>query len=264
LEIDGYGNAEHFMEWDITAGNIGCSMEQRIENVGSISGQDVVVSFWAKADSGIDLEVVASQNYGSGGSSTVETSMGTVTLTTFWVRYSKTVTLPSVTGKTIGASDYLALKFQLPGSGIDTISIWGAQLEAGTVATTFKLKGAGPKSSELALCRRYYFRIQPNAADVVLGSGFNTTTLLSSIFTPFHVELRVVPTAIETSGVAADYKILHTTITTVCNAVPAHSTLSTTDGAVVVFSVAAGMTGGQGSFGATADTGGYLAWSAEL
>jgi len=78
-------------------------LQQRIESVRTFAGQTVTVSFWAKASTGTpNVGVVLEQQFGTGGSSPVVTSGGTIAITTSWARYSKTITVPSIAGKTVG------------------------------------------------------------------------------------------------------------------------------------------------------------------
>jgi hypothetical protein len=144
---------------------------QNIEDVRTFAGQTITVSFWAKAASGtpkVALEL--EQNFGTGGSpsSAVTTYAGQVTLSTSWARYSLTVTMPSISGKTIGTtantSHVLCSLFVSAGSdwnartgtlGIqsNTFDFWGVQAELGTIATPLEQR---PIAAELALCQRYY------------------------------------------------------------------------------------------------------------
>jgi hypothetical protein len=143
---------------------------QRIEDVRTFAGQTATVSFWAKATSGTPkIAVEMQQNFGSGGSANVNTYAGQITMTTSWVRYSVTVAVPSVSGKTIGTSSFLALQlWTSAGSDFNartgslgiqtaTIGIWGVQVEAGSVATAFQT-ATGTIQGELAACQRYYWR----------------------------------------------------------------------------------------------------------
>jgi hypothetical protein len=149
-----------------------CHYTQTIESVRTFAGQTVTFSFWAKAASGtpkIALELY--QYFGSGGSpsAAVSTAAGTATLSTSWARYSITVNVPSISGKTIGTanndgllvnmwvssgSDYNARSSSI-GIQNNTFSIWGVQLEAGSVATAFQT-ATGTIQGELAACQRYY------------------------------------------------------------------------------------------------------------
>ena len=82
------------------------SIRQRIEDVRTVPAGSITVSFWAKgtAPSG-DLSVFFSQSFGSGGSTEVDGTPQTVTLTSTWQRFSLTFTVPSISGKTIGTGN---------------------------------------------------------------------------------------------------------------------------------------------------------------
>jgi len=143
-----------------------------------------------------------------------------------------------------------------------TWQITGVQLEVGQVATPFEHRSYG---DELARCQRYYYKIQAKASaqSGFFGSSFNrnTTTCLGVTF--FPVELRSSPTALEQSGTASDYQILHGTTQTVCTSVPAWWE-SDTFSARTLFTTGASLTAGQGSILRSATTNAFLAWSAEL
>lgn len=133
------------------------TLQQRIEDVRTFAGQTVTVSFWAKAStsaSPASIQVV--QNFGSGGSADVTTTVVTSpSYTTSFVRYSYTISVPSISGKTIGTSSYLQLIFNWPLSTTFTsFDIWGVQVEAGSVATPFQT--ATGTIQEVAACQRYY------------------------------------------------------------------------------------------------------------
>ena len=129
---------------------------QRVEDVRTLAGQAVTFSFWAKGDSARTLSYYIQQNFGSGGSSTVNASGTIGAITTSWARYSVTVTLGAMTGKTIGTGSYLQWDiFAASQTGAPNIDIWGVQLEAGSVATAFQT-ATGTIQGELAACQRYY------------------------------------------------------------------------------------------------------------
>ena len=131
------------------------NIRQKIESVKTFAGQTVTVSFWAKASSGTpNIAASLAQYFGSGGSpsATVNTTLTKTAITTSWVRYSASVAVPSISGKTIGTANDDALILILwtsAGSNFDsqtntlgiqsaTIDIWGVQLEAGSNATPFQ------------------------------------------------------------------------------------------------------------------------------
>jgi hypothetical protein len=135
-----------------TSGNIG--IRQNIEDVRTFAGQTVTISFWAKGSVSTSNTILYLQNFGSGGSASVNASAGTVTITTSWARYSVTVAIPSVSGKTIGTSSYLMIQM-LRYAANSTVDIWGMQIEYGSKATPFQT-ATGTIQGELAACQRYF------------------------------------------------------------------------------------------------------------
>jgi hypothetical protein len=159
----------------VTSGQSGTAalayIAQHIEDVRTFANSTITVSFWAKAASGtpkIAVELI--QNFGSGGSpsSAVFTYGGQATLSTSWTRYSVSVSVPNISGKTIGTTaNTSSLQVQLwTSAGTDfnsrtgslgvqnnTFDFWGVQVERGSNATPFEQR---PIGTELALCQRYY------------------------------------------------------------------------------------------------------------
>ncbi len=151
------------------AGNF-AQFYQNIESVRTFAGKQVTISFWAKADAGKPIAVNMLQFFGTGGSpSATVTSVSPTkfTLTTSWQKITHTVTIPSISGKTLGSdnNDYLRLEiFFDAGSSFNsrtdtlgqqsgTFDIAQVQIEAGPVATTFERR---PIGTETALCQRFY------------------------------------------------------------------------------------------------------------
>lgn len=145
-------------------------MIQPVEGVQTLSGQTVTVSFYAKADASKNIAGEFVQYFGTGGSpsSTVNTiGVTTFALTTSWQKFTATVSIPSISGKTLGTNNdhalYLYFWFDAGssfnsrtnslGQQSGTFDIAQVQLEAGSLATPFELR---PLGTELALCQRYY------------------------------------------------------------------------------------------------------------
>lgn len=147
------------------------NLAQRIENVQTFANQTVVVSFWAKANAAISLGTVFGQNFGSGGSSSVYTVGPSFTLSTSWARYTGYITLPSISGKTVGTGSYLELDLTWPQNSTFTLDVWGVQLEAGSVATPFTT-ASGTFQGELAAAQRYFAK----SYDVTIAPGATTNT----------------------------------------------------------------------------------------
>ena len=185
---------------------------QRIEDVRTFANQTVTFSFWAKASSGtpsIGLEIT--QVFGSGGSPSafVSTPLGSITTSTSWVRYSKTVSVPSISGKTIGTdanSSYIEANFWLSagsdyatrassiGINNSTFQIWGVQVEESSVATAFQT-ATGTIQGEFAACQRYFQRAINGAnTNERLTTGQCISTSASEITYRFPVVMRTSPT----------------------------------------------------------------------
>jgi hypothetical protein len=172
--------------------------QQRIEDVRSFAGQTITFSFFARATTGtpkIGLEI--SQNFGTGGSpsATVMTSLGAVTISTSWARYSLTLAVPSISGKTLGTTNnsFLAANLWLSagsdsatrassiGLQNNTFQIWGVQIENGSTATPFQT-ATGTIQGELAACCRYFesYKSTQNDAGLLVGTLFATNTFIGS------------------------------------------------------------------------------------
>jgi hypothetical protein len=181
-------------------------LRQNIENVSTFSGQTITISFWAKTSSGTPKVAVAWwQNFGTGGSPSAANTKaaGFVTLSTSWNKYSLTINVDSVSGKTIGTNnnDYCGVRiFTNAGTAYDsvassigvqntTVDIWGIQVEKGTAATPFEQR---PIGTELALCQRYYYKSPYIVSPYIL---FNSGNVMSGTY-QFPVTMRVAPPSI--------------------------------------------------------------------
>jgi hypothetical protein len=138
--------------------------------------------------------------------------------------------------------------------------VTGVQLEAGSVATPFERR---PYGTELALCQRYYYKQQATGTLSYFGNGIVSTTTEAQGLTPFPVEMRTKPTALEQSGTAAHYLVQHQATGTSCSAVPTFQTADIWN-ARTTFTVASGLTAGNACFLRSNNASAYLAWSAEL
>jgi hypothetical protein len=147
------------------------TLTQRVESVGTLAGQTATVSFWAKRTAGSgDVSVSMRQNFGSGGSSDVYSGATKLTLTTSWQRFSVSVAVPSISGKTVGAGDSLDLIFWFSAGsdwnsasatiGVQTVTaqIVDVVVEPGSASSAFV---ARPMQTELGLCLRYFETSNP-------------------------------------------------------------------------------------------------------
>ena len=237
-------------------------ISQKIENVRTFAGQTATLSFWAKSSAAIVFTPYLIQQFGSGGSGDVATAGSNVTLTTSWVRYTATISVPSITGKTIGTNGCLlaALAYSSGTLNSATIDLWGVQVEAGSTATPFQT-ATGTIQGELAACQRYYFRFDIQAINT-FGFGFASSTTNGTFAIPFPVPLRTAATALEQSGTTTDYTVTNAAGNQAAASVPAFGSGSKYNSTINC--ATSSLTSGEGVRLRGATTAAYLAWSAEL
>ena len=278
--VSGY-ESRNFLRGITAAGvsnNTYAIFAQNIEDVRTQANQVTTISFYAKAASGTPKMVVETeQNFGTGGSpsAVVTTYGGQVTLSTSWARYSVTLAVPSISGKTIGTtansscltinlwtsagSDFNARTGSL-GLQNNTFDIWGVQVESGSTASPFQT-ATGTKQGELAACQRYYFRTSGTDAYKPLSffSYTNSTTTIATIAV-FPVQMRTSPTSIEYAGTIQWLQSGGGAVT------PSAFTLTTSSTTMANFNgTSTGLTISQfGFYRANNDATAYFAYSAEL
>ena len=137
-----------------------------------------------RSDASKNIAIEFLQIFGSGGSpSTFVSGIGVTTcaLTSSFQKFTITVNIPSISGKTLGSNndDCLGVLFWLDagstynsrtnslGQQSGTFDIAQVQLEAGSVATPFEVR---PPGIELALCQRYYHRTMVHMQIPVAGT----------------------------------------------------------------------------------------------
>lgn len=210
--VSGY-EGQFFLRLDnsvVGSGNTLSILSQNIEDVRTFAGQTITLSFWMKTGTARACEVDYQQVFGSGGSTTVDGTNMNFTTTTSWARYTFTMAIPSITGKTVGTGSSLNIRVFLAANVVDTFDIWGVQVEAGSTATPFQTASGGSLQGELAACQRYYFRQSANASNAYAIFGLGTAISTTSVDFPMKlpVTMRTTPaTTLEvggTIGVTAD------------------------------------------------------------
>ena len=201
-------NPKYYYRNVVTTGSTAGSytlMTHAVEDVRTFAGETVTLSFYAKADASKNVAVELAQNFGTGGSPSaqVTTAPETISLTTSWAKYTVTVALPSLSGKTLGTnddhklgvyiwldagSDYNARTNSL-GNQSGTFEFAQVQLEAGSVATPFERRSYG---EELALCQRYY-EACGGSSDEQVAVAYSTSSLRGQ-YSEFTVQKRTSPT----------------------------------------------------------------------
>jgi hypothetical protein len=191
---------------------------------------------WIGATNGIGLRV----QFGLGVGSTYSGTAGSWAAT----EYDSATGATSVVG-TNGATFYIT----------------GVQLEKGSTATSFDYR---PYGTELALCQRYYYKIQATGDNSTFGIGMATTSTVADCLINFPVSMRTAPSSLEQSGTATQYRLRQGGTEITCSAVPAFVFTSTLTTSTVRGTVASGLTAASAIPLRSTSTDAYLAWSAEL
>jgi hypothetical protein len=267
----------------VTTGQSGASvytiLNQSVENVRTLADKTVTLSFYAKAASGTPKVAVSlDQVFGSGGSpsSAVKNYGGQITLNTSWVRYSTTVTMPNLSGKTIGTTPNTSstqIRFWVSagsdsnaetgslGIQSNTFDFWGVQLEAGSTATAFQT-ATGTIQGELAACQRYYWRVTPGTSGcrfLAQQGATGGTDTYGSVANP--VPMRVHPTSVDFSAlnlVRPDTTAFAVTSLTIS------ASLGTINNSGIAAFAASGLTSNIWYTLSVSSTSGYIGFSAEL
>lgn len=193
-------SAKYFHRTQVVSGSSNlevASIVGRMEGVSTLAGKTVTLSFYAKADSAKNVEVRLVQSFGSGGSPSESTTTAQlVSISASWKRYSVTMTVPSISGKTLGTSgdrlealimyDASTTYSTLLGNQSGTFDIACVQLEEGSVATPFEEL---PMDVTISLSQRYFQNIPMGPYRPMLCAG----TTSGYMFVQFEQEMRATP-----------------------------------------------------------------------
>jgi hypothetical protein len=197
-------NPKYFANITVTGADDNLSIRQPIEGVNTLAGETITVSFYAKytTNAPTNFKTRIRQVFGSGGSTTVETDLATgQTLTTSWQKFTITATVPSISGKTIGSSDYLEMiPIWNPNNETYDFQIAQVQVEKGSVATDFEVRHI---AEEQNLCDRYFQSYGGDSAYETIASGCAVTTTQYRGYIAYRTMMRVAPT----SSITGDWEV---------------------------------------------------------
>jgi len=200
------------------SGNTGLDvlhLRQGLETTDSLrfAGQTVTVSFYAKAGANFSptSSILVSTIYQGEGTDQAANNMtgwtGVTaiaqnnTLTTSWQRFSQTTTISS-------AKTQIGIAFTYTPTGTagadDSYQITGVQIETAATASAFS-RQTGSIQAELAACQRYYFRAFSDSGYKTFGVGTVTGVNNMNCFVNLPVQMRTIPTALETSAMSTFY-----------------------------------------------------------
>ena len=180
-----------------------------------MQGQQMTLSFWAAAGanfsaagSALNVQLISGTGSNQSAASMVAgTWSGQVNvvnavaaasaaqpITTGLVRYSFTGTVPA-------GSTQLGILFSYQPVGTagaqDNVILEGIQLEAGSQPTAFEHRDV---QVELEICQRYCWVVNEPAANVIVGTGMNTTSAIQVFYLATPVQLRVPPAVTVSAG----------------------------------------------------------------
>lgn len=267
-QTDVPGNPTYFAKWTLSSNSQNYEFVQKIENVRTFAGQTVTLSFYARQPTGstaISARLV--QDFGTGGSpsSIVVTSVGAVSLTANWQRFTFTVAVPSISGKTIGTDNNSSLwvSFQITNTATGEIDFSQMQIETGSVATPFERR---PYGTELMLCQRYYYRATTGTLFNQLAFCNIRTTTSHYAFMQLPVLMRANPASVtyNSVGIIASWGAAVTGLNSLTFADASYGTGQTQVLLDAVTSGAVGTAGNISMLIGNNDAAGYVALSAEL
>ena len=182
------------------------NFEQRIEDVRTGANQDVTVSFYAKASASLSVAVELTQNFGSGGSTSVAVTPQKQLITTGWVKYSLTFAVPAIVGKTIGSDDYLSVNIWLDAgtdfnSNTGTLGHQSGTFEFAQIKSELSSSDTAFASEPLCItiskCLRFFECEKMEdlpATGTNWQSAYNSSSNIGLLVFPFKVTKRKIPT----------------------------------------------------------------------
>lgn len=188
----------YYMDWDRTvAGSADSYYEHRREDVRTAAGSSVTIAVLADVSSGTaSLKVEVVQNFGTGGSpsTAVVTTSTAITLSTSTTPQYVTISVPSISGKTLGSNEdhYLSIRLTRTAAyGTGKIRLRRVGV---TLGTAHVWPDKRPRQQELAIAQRYYWQWgpgNPSGSQIFNLGVWATTTAIGVMHLP--VPMRIVP-----------------------------------------------------------------------
>lgn len=184
---------------------------------------------------------------------------GVQNIPTDYTRYTASFTMPAGANTTdileIGLS---FINFTGAGATEDLFSITEMQLELGETATPFEHRSYG---EELELCKRYYQRWDADAQYYRFSPAHIKSSTAAEALFQLRPEMRVEPTALDTTGTASDYVVYSNNVYT-CTGVALNANSNKYTG--IVEATTSGLTGGHAGQLISNNSNAYIAFYAEL
>lgn len=213
--INGYTDTEFGLALTHTAGSAAgdyCRVARPCEDVRNIHDTTATINVVANIPSGNSAAISLLQNFGSGGSADVRTGSSALLVGTgAAATYTVTVSIPTISAKTIGADNYLAVEFWTDaGSTFDAVTnslghqtsgtsyVYATQLRPGVRDNIIEIP---TPESIISQCYRYYFLMGgQSVAYTRFAEGYWVATTYGYAATFLPVPLRKIPTSWTQSG----------------------------------------------------------------
>lgn len=264
-QTDVPGSPQYFVQYAQTvAGSGGAfvnAIQQPIEDVRTLSGKTVTVTVYAKATVGTPtVTPLFEQGFGTGGSpSAAVTTLGSaIALTPSWQKISQVISIPSITGKTIGTdgNSRLLVAFRLPANTTQTVQFSHISVVEGDATVEEDAFSALHIQQVQSLCERYCRVLGGERASqqIAIAQAYQTTT--ARVAVPGGSKMRANPSL--TWVGSADLVTPSVAVTGIAIGVGG------TDTPALTVTVASGLTAGSAYTLRTADTSSYITLDAEL
>jgi hypothetical protein len=108
-----------------------------IGDVETFSNQEMTVAIYAKSSTLSQIEILYDQDFGSGGSGQIITTIDSFQLTSSFAQYNSTFTVADVAGKTVGTDNKFRIRIRMPLNAVCNIDIANGQLNVGDTVLEF-------------------------------------------------------------------------------------------------------------------------------
>lgn len=133
------GNPLYFFRYQaatVPATETNSRLYQTYQSVQTLANTRVTIAFRAKSPDSKTVKAYLVQDFGGGGSTTVETLVVEEILTSEWQQVVGSILIPSMVGKTVGSNSQLRLEFRFPNDSTATIDLCNVQFQVGTTLST--------------------------------------------------------------------------------------------------------------------------------
>lgn len=242
----------------------------RIESVRTLAGQTATFSVYLRADAVKSVAIEVFQRFGTGGGASADVTVlvQKVAITTAFALYTFTMTLPSITGKTIGTNldDCIGINIWFDagsnfnartgslGQQSGTYAVGQMQFEPGVVATPFEII---PPAIRLEQCQRYLPAYSsPTIGNQLVCGGFMIATNSFLAILPYKTKTRIPATSVVFTSVLI-FSVAAGSLGTTSNGIT-YNVATSTDAAMLLINTVGGMTIGDGGLISFVGAGGWF------